>query len=304
MSYLLEGLPRVLRSAGLKFTVASDASTNRLRDENIVDVRGLVVHSTETANSSFSMGSDAPTWNYARYGLGYPIYNILIGRSGHVYIATFGQAAHAGTGVWPLKDRAIPRNEANRYSIGIALDSNKSKYPPTTEQLESLARVLYYLEKDWGWKLSIAMHGEYNPASRSDPTRVDWTSIRGAAKRGYWSSPYAVSSTPKPTIVTPATVLETIDPGETLWAISKRYSVPLADIRKVNPGLDEKNLKIGSRIKIPAQNLYIIQSGDTLYKIADRLGLTTKALINLNPEINPDKINPDKIMPGQILRIE
>ena len=45
--------------------------------------------------------------------------------------------------------------------------------------------------------------------------------------------------------------------------------------------------------------IYIVQSGDTLYAIAQRFNTTIHSLLSLNPQIT----NPDLIYPGQLLNI-
>lgn len=301
MTYLLTGLPALLREAGLTVTVADDATTNRLRNSNLVDVRGIVVHTTETEDSTFAAGADAPTWPWVRHGRSYgPTYHITIGRSGHVYVATLGQGGHAGTGRWPVAADRIPDDYANLYTIGVSMDANESGYPPTAAQREALARVIRALQDEWDGELSVVMHGEYQPASRRDPTGVSWDEVRAAGKRGYWSDPAWPKSPPaaSPTVTTPATIWEVIDKGETLWAIAKRYGVLVSAIEKANPGINANNLIPGQRIKVPAQHLHVVQPGETLWGVAKRYGKTVPDLVKLN-----GIKNADQIIPGQVLKV-
>src|SRR5512146_199141 len=50
----------------------------------------------------------------------------------------------------------------------------------------------------------------------------------------------------------------------------------------------------------PDQPTYIIQSGDTLYSIAIRFGMTIDALTNANPQIDPNnlKVGDQLVLPG------
>ncbi|MHC4917509.1 MAG: peptidoglycan DD-metalloendopeptidase family protein [Planctomycetota bacterium] len=43
----------------------------------------------------------------------------------------------------------------------------------------------------------------------------------------------------------------TVRKGETLYALSRRYNVPIAAVIAANPGLDAKNMKVGSQVVIP-----------------------------------------------------
>ena len=198
MSDLLTGLPRVVRSAGLRCVVAPDAATNRLWDKNLKDVRGLVIHTSESTDGTFKRSkSDAPTLEWTRHGLGYPTYHFLIGRTGTVYVNTYGIGAHAGRGTWPVKGDNIPDDMANYHTLGISMDANGSEYPVTADQLEAICRLIKALQADWGGGLSVVMHGEYQPKTRTDPTGVDWDRLRKAAARGYWSDPNWSASSAK-----------------------------------------------------------------------------------------------------------
>ena len=42
-----------------------------------------------------------------------------------------------------------------------------------------------------------------------------------------------------------------VEEGDSFYLISRKLNVPLEKLLKVNPGLDPKNLQIGSKICIP-----------------------------------------------------
>ena len=46
----------------------------------------------------------------------------------------------------------------------------------------------------------------------------------------------------------------TIRANDTFWSLSERFKCSVADIEKVNPGVNPKNLQIGQRINIPGTN--------------------------------------------------
>ena len=47
-----------------------------------------------------------------------------------------------------------------------------------------------------------------------------------------------------------------------------------------------------------AAQLHTVESGDTMYKVADKHGVDLEQLIEANPQVK----NPDLIYPGMILR--
>lgn len=92
----------------------------------------------------------------------------------------------------------------------------------------------------------------------------------------------------------------TIQAGDTFYRIARRFNVSLDDLIEANPSIDPDRLLIGQTICIPLATpprdcpensaAYVVKSGDTFYKIANRLGTTTTSLIKLNPDINPEAL--------------
>ena len=102
----------------------------------------------------------------------------------------------------------------------------------------------------------------------------------------------------------------TISAGETLYQLTQKYSVSSDEICRLNPGLTEKNFKIGTVIKIPKKEEPTIQdtpqveetrpkgianSGcmemhrigrkETLFSIATQYNITVEELKEANPEM-------------------
>lgn len=98
-----------------------------------------------------------------------------------------------------------------------------------------------------------------------------------------------------------------IKAGDTLFLISQRTGVPLNVLIFANPQITNPDLIFpGQIICIPASyparctgQLYTVKSGDTLFYIARRMGVSLNDLIAANPQI----ANPDLIYPGQIICI-
>lgn len=98
-----------------------------------------------------------------------------------------------------------------------------------------------------------------------------------------------------------------IKPGDTLFLISQRTGVPLNVLIFANPQIQNPDVIFpGQIICIPSSyparcngQLYSVKSGDTLFYIARRYGVSLNALIAANPQI----ANPNVIYPGQIICI-
>ncbi len=107
--------------------------------------------------------------------------------------------------------------------------------------------------------------------------------------------------------------------GDTLSAIAKRFGVSLADLQKLNGITDPDTITVGQRLRIPAvtpvtpsssatstsatpasgqAKTYVVQQGDTLFKIALRFGVTVAALQSVN-----NITDPNKVYPGQVLKL-
>jgi len=113
----------------------------------------------------------------------------------------------------------------------------------------------------------------------------------------------------------PAAKKREVSHGDTLYTISRKYTVPLPHLMAANPHLknpdminsgDEASLpetkhmklKQGKKINIPTQG-YIVKSGDTLSKIAATNNISFPALLALNSEIT----NPDHITSGENIKM-
>jgi len=79
--------------------------------------------------------------------------------------------------------------------------------------------------------------------------------------------------------------------GDTLWAYSRMFQVPLPLILDSN-ALDPANIEVGREVEIPGYIVtsYTIKAGDTLWKLAQQRGLPVDALLLLNPDIRPDRL--------------
>lgn len=98
----------------------------------------------------------------------------------------------------------------------------------------------------------------------------------------------------------------TVKSGDTLYAISQAYGIPVSHLMQVNRIMNPYNLKIGQKICIPGNGgnnngsqrpdrppqrpcnkTHTIVKGDTLYMIAKQYGVTLDALMKANPRMDP-----------------
>lgn len=304
----IPGIGRVLKDAGIEHTL-TDGWRDRVwvrldekgRPYNFAwtEIRAVVTHTTESDPAAFQRGEDAPTLQWVINGQGYHTYSLLIGRSGHVYVISAHPGAQAGYGVWPHKapnrGSVIPENEGNSYSLGVAMDASV-QYPPTREQLESLARVLHALQEEWGGELTIIGHGEYNGFQvRTDPTGVPggMDAVREAAKRGTWNKPAQTRA------ASAAAVSYKVQKGDTLTSIGRRFGVPATVVAAQNKIPDPNNIVVGQELRIqPGVRVHVVDKGESFWGIGRRYGLTPERLAALN-----GKKTSDTIYPGDILRL-
>lgn len=113
----------------------------------------------------------------------------------------------------------------------------------------------------------------------------------------------------------------TIQPGETLYGLMKRYDVTVEAICKANPGLSESNFRSGQVIIIPAadktpdlpiiqtdqpanqsavipqqsyRDIHKVKRRETIYSICREYGITEEELIAANPELKTEKLKRGK----------
>lgn len=121
-------------------------------------------------------------------------------------------------------------------------------------------------------------------------------------------------------------ILHRVSPKETLYRISKKYQVPVEEIKKLN-GISEKKLQVGMELKIPVKYsqvdtqikdqiteypsaklskreheplflTYTVKKGDNLKEIAGKYNLSVKELKKLN------HLRSNKLKPGQKLIVK
>lgn len=93
--------------------------------------------------------------------------------------------------------------------------------------------------------------------------------------------------------------IHVVQPGDTVWELSRRYGVSMDRIIQINQLNDLPGLVIGQALVIPSEERpYRVQPGDSLWSIAQRFGVSVESIAALN-NLTP----PFALSPGQVLRI-
>ncbi|PMD54768.1 carbohydrate-binding module family 50 protein [Hyaloscypha bicolor E] len=102
----------------------------------------------------------------------------------------------------------------------------------------------------------------------------------------------------------------TVQPGDSMYAISQRLGVTLQALEAANPQVRPPafQINVGDVLKIPGKGpgptpsggTYTVQPGDSMYIISQKLGITLQALEALNPQVKPPAF---QINVGDVLKI-
>ena len=124
------------------------------------------------------------------------------------------------------------------------------------------------------------------------------------------TSEVPITENPTGTINT-ETITYTVQKGDTLWAIARRYGTTSGEIAEINNISNPNLIYPGQELRIPTNSttegeetrgtgdiIYTVQRGDTLSKIAREYNVTVAHIVELN-----DITNPNLIYPGEKLRI-
>lgn len=109
----------------------------------------------------------------------------------------------------------------------------------------------------------------------------------------------------------------TVRSGDTMWGIARQHGVRLDDLIRANPQIGNPDLIYpGQRLTLPGwdhkdvfeappaqpapgSGTVTVRSGDTMWGVARRAGVSLSALIDANPQVR----NPNLIFPGQVLNL-
>lgn len=272
---------KIIQFAFLLFLLISttlQASSQQLKDDEIVLIKGekFILHQVRTGETIFSISKNYQVdnaelvQNNPKLSEGLKIGDIL---------------------QIPYREN-VQKKQQPVFQKG---DPTGFDYHPISSRKETP----YFIAKKYGITVEelYAYNPGYNTLKKGDQLRIP-----------RWDS--------KPAAVTEVTVPErkteeppayqgflehTVLPGETVYSISKKYHVPESEILFYNP--EAKTLKAGTQIYLPAviteqpalsvdenqpgANFFehIIESGETLWGISRKYGVSEEALKLLNPSL-------------------
>ncbi|WP_339824884.1 LysM peptidoglycan-binding domain-containing protein [Paenibacillus sp. FSL R7-0163] len=99
--------------------------------------------------------------------------------------------------------------------------------------------------------------------------------------------------------------------GDSLYALSQKYGVPLQKLIEANPQISNPNvLAVGDKVKIPTAPVSVpensevyykhtVKQGDTLWKLSKAWGIPLKDMVEANPQLK----NPNVLMLGEVVNI-
>ena len=121
---------------------------------------------------------------------------------------------------------------------------NESKWKDT---LDSPDGTIFYIHKNGSY---ITINDNLRTA-RGVYDFVKRNKNIGKESRYRWGQENKNNELLSNTGVTTSDVTHTMKKGETLWSMSKKYGIPMADIQKANPNLNWDDVPIGHDITIP-----------------------------------------------------
>ncbi|MGB4164658.1 MAG: LysM peptidoglycan-binding domain-containing protein, partial [Bacillota bacterium] len=91
-----------------------------------------------------------------------------------------------------------------------------------------------------------------------------------------------------------------VQPGETLWSISRQYGLDVETLALVNDLSNPNSIRVGQKLIVSVSQSveYTVQRGDSLWAISAAFGVSVDDIARVNRITNPSKIKA-----GQVLTI-
>ena len=166
---------------------------------------------------------------------------------------------------------------SGQLNLPIREIGNTEYYYRKVEKKETL----YGISKELG--ISSETIIKYNPSAKDGLKKDQWL---------YFPVNEFAKKTSK--AATNSDIKHTVKSGETIFGLSKMYSISISDLISTNPNI-KHGLKTGSVIIIPSNKgrdteegiLYTIKQGETLYRISKNNNVSIEEIMQANPGISP-----------------
>lgn len=118
----------------------------------------------------------------------------------------------------------------------------------------------------------------------------------GVSYKAYQAPKPQPKPTPtKPSVNAPTGSTHTVKAGDTLWALSRRYKLSVAELKALN-GLKSDVLSIGQKLIVSKVKIHVVKTGDSLWALS-RTYRTSVAQIKAWNGLKSDTIHPgDKLI--------
>lgn len=80
----------------------------------------------------------------------------------------------------------------------------------------------------------------------------------------------------------PSSGLVDVAPGDTVYALARRYGVAMRDVIDANNLEAPFVLQVGQSLRLPPPRIYTVTPGDTVYSISGRFGVDMRTLVSMN----------------------
>ena len=145
-------------------------------------------------------------------------------------------------------------------------------------------------------KMSKATDEEYPVEPAKAVESSDSKTSRKSSKKTADKSSDSKSSNSKSSKKAPVstTILYTVEAGDNLYSISKKYSTTVATIREMNDMGNSSNIKVGQKLKIPGsvapapsapkveEITHVVKKGEGLWDISRQYGVTIEDIVKWN----------------------
>ena len=94
----------------------------------------------------------------------------------------------------------------------------------------------------------------------------------------------------------------TVQKGDTLYSISRKYNVPIKDLININRLRSPYTLYVGQKIALPTKQYHVVQRGESLYSIARMHNVDVTSLSKVNHLSTPYAlyVGQKLLLPGSV----